>query len=129
MRAYIPIYDNMEPYEDNDTYAEDVAFFNEESCVQWIEEQKKILGRGRCRNERHYIHPVDIVDTPWISAKDRLPNDGDLVIMTLMMNGRKKVVISVFEHNAFRDNMGFDMSIDADLIAWMPLPEPYEEDE
>ncbi len=55
-------------------------------------------------------------DNGWIPVSERLPNDGDRVIVQ-MLNGH----ICIIEFSAW--------GVTNHLVAWMPLPEPYKEEE
>lgn len=62
----------------------------------------------------------------WIPVSERLPDDGELVLLTF--EGSKKVDMETAIYDA---KHGFAMSerfvgLD-EIIAWMPLPEPYKE--
>ena len=77
--------------------------------------------------------------TEWISINDRLPEKGQHVLLTVESNyvgeEGKRSVLSAFRKYDFQPCYSFVSSwdececYDSVAVAWMPLPEPYKEDE
>ena len=64
----------------------------------------------------------------WILCKDRLPADGDSVLVTDVF---QNIWIGSYYsqdfdgHSCWDDDHGYIIQSD-EVLAWMPLPEPYE---
>lgn len=69
------------------------------------------------------LTPKEIMDgkllTGWIEVEERSPNDGQIVLVS---NGQ---YIYLVEYDADWDAPYGDVD---DIAAWMPLPEPYKQD-
>ena len=86
------------------------------------------------------VSPVDFLpeakawmsDAPamcgWIPCSERLPNDMTYVLTTIHIPGREPVVRSgVYENGLFHnDNGDVWKATDREVLAWLPLPEPYK---
>lgn len=86
-----------------------------------------------CRNRQRHCEPYCIVDfisgaewqskqSPWISVKERLPEEGQKVFVLTMCCGVSRILIERFyKTNAFdKDNRWiFGNSI---VLAWFPIP-------
>ena len=60
----------------------------------------------------------------WIPCSERLPEDGDKVLcMTKTKKGNLNHVVG------YHYSGGWACGMNRNVIAWMPLPEPYEEGE
>lgn len=74
------------------------------------------------------LAPEEIIDgrmlTGWIPMEEQLPNNGQIVLVTRKCHNKKWYV----EQDEFYDDTGFESGADEDIIAWMPLPEPYKAD-
>lgn len=77
-------------------------------------------------------------DSRWIPVTERLPEDGERVLATHLggINPNRQVIEHFYKNGRF--TCGWDMDLDitsptfgkrymGDIIAWMPLPKPYEE--
>lgn len=66
----------------------------------------------------------------WISVKERLPENETYVLVTIGIPGRQPHARSGWYQNGFFHNDNGDTwkATDMEVIAWMPLPEPYRED-
>lgn len=75
----------------------------------------------------------------WIPCSERLPEDGERVLATHLggLNPSRQVIEHIYQNGKF--TCGWDMDNDVhshtfgqrymgEVIAWMPLPEPYKED-
>jgi len=64
----------------------------------------------------------------WIPCSERLPDDMTYVLTTIHIPGREPVVRSgVYENGLFHnDNGDVWKATDREVLAWLPLPEPYE---
>lgn len=75
----------------------------------------------------------------WIPVSERLPNDGELVLCTHRgkFGSAEQVVEHTFLNGKFVCNWAIDLDrtsptygecLVGEIIAWMPLPEPYKDD-
>lgn len=70
----------------------------------------------------------------WISVKDRLPKDGEPVIVIVSGKVGNITLVDAIELADFSLDEGWILEMwpeweDPKVIYWMPLPEPPEEDE
>lgn len=61
----------------------------------------------------------------WIPCSERLPKDYDHVLVQFCMGGMGECYLA---HDMFHIVGGLRISCD-EVIAWMPLPQPYKESE
>lgn len=59
----------------------------------------------------------------WISVSIRLPEDNEEVLVTMY----NEVMQGSFEHGYFVDSHGLIIGDMDRVVAWMPMPKPYEE--
>ena len=75
----------------------------------------------------------------WIPCSERLPEEGERVLATHLggLNPNRQVIEHIYQNGEF--TCGWEMDTDfhsrtfgqrfmGNVIAWMPLPEPYRED-
>lgn len=70
-----------------------------------------------------------LVQTQWIPIKERLPENDTLVLVTIKVGNREpKVRSGYYYRDGFFhiDNGDYWKASDKELLAWMPLPEPYK---
>lgn len=78
------------------------------------------------------ITPNDIMRFPsaqqWIPVTERLPEEKTRVLATVLTQRRELIVISgEYIMGAFCCDNGFCWMADGEeVVAWMPLPQPYE---
>ena len=76
----------------------------------------------------------------WTPVSERLPKEGERVLATHLggLNPNRQVIEHVYERGAFCYGWDMDMDVDSPtfgqrymgkVIAWMPLPEPWEKQE
>ena len=66
----------------------------------------------------------------WIPCSERLPDMGFSVLVTAIQNNFVYVAEAVMEMDGTWSQMRWSASLKAnEVIAWMPLPEPYKGDE
>lgn len=60
----------------------------------------------------------------WIPCSEMLPEEGEMVLVTQKVYGGNMVCVCSYE-SAYGYGCGFYGS-SGDVVAWMPLPEPYK---
>lgn len=67
----------------------------------------------------------------WILTKDKLPENKTYVLTTIKIPGRQPHSRSGFYQDGYFHNDNGDTwnKDDIEVVAWMPLPEPYKEEE
>lgn len=70
----------------------------------------------------------------WIKCTDRMPPDMELVIVTAVWRGEKRVETNVYHEDGCwkqdydsMDGGGTDYYSDDEITHWMPMPEPAED--
>lgn len=107
-------------YENTGITPDQLAVINEE-----YEKMAKELAELRKQNQ-------------WIPVSERLPEDGKRVLATHEggLNPNRQVIEHYFHNGQFMNNWAMDTDVHSstfgkcymgDVIAWMPLPEPYKE--
>ena len=75
--------------------------------------------------------PSAQLEQQWIPCSERLPEDGERVLATHLcsrFNPDRQVTEHIYENGEFL--LGWDMDLNmGEIIAWMPLPAPYQEGE
>ena len=73
---------------------------------------------------------VPSAEANWIPVSERLPDNKTYVLTTIQVGGRQPHARSGFYHDGFFHNDNGDTwrATDKEVIAWMPMPEPYRED-
>lgn len=66
----------------------------------------------------------NIDDNTWIPVAERLPENGEIILVTRKCRNEKRYA----EQDEYYEDTGFESGADEDIIAWMPLPEPYMAD-
>jgi hypothetical protein len=77
-------------------------------------------------------------DSRWIPVTERLPDEGEKVLATHLggIDTNRQVIEHIYENGKFTCGWYMDLDINSptfghrymgDVIAWMPLPKPYEE--
>ena len=64
------------------------------------------------------------IDMGWIKCRDRLPTNDGMYLVTVLTEDSLIVDIATYETKTDTWTRGFPMGYS---IAWMPLPEPYNE--
>lgn len=114
-------------------YVEDIMgrpIWTHEMGIKSIEDEIKAKSKADfialCADESSSENP-----SKWVSAKDRLPEDKTYILTTIKIPGRQPHSRSGWYHNGYflNDNGDAWNKDDIEVIAWMPLPEPYVESE
>lgn len=61
----------------------------------------------------------------WIPTSKRLPDDDSIMLLTL----EYRKGIRYLDIDKYTSDIGWNRHSDDEVIAWMPIPEPYREDE
>ena len=98
---------------DYDCYNEEQFKCSEEhrQLAEWLRELKKLREQTR-----------------WIPVSKRLPKDKTYVLVTIAVRGRQPHSRSSwYQTGAFHnDNGDYWRADEPEVVAWMPLPEPYK---
>ena len=101
---------------------------NEEAklTIDYLKEMQEgyIEGEGYERHPLPEWYALDkaiivIEQTTWIPVTERLPEEGEEVLVSGYDTYNKKVIISRYQGKKY----GFTCGL---VIAWMPLPQPYK---
>ena len=77
----------------------------------------------------------ELIKPHWIPCSERMPAEGNDYLVTVNNNyfgGETNVVKMIYDESQWwylNDEQGFVYWFTDDVIAWMPLPEPYKEGE
>ena len=73
------------------------------------------------------INALPPAEAEWIPCSERLPEDGVDVLITTENEEVyiDQVITDPYKERYFQSNTGYD---NFQVLAWMPLPEPYRED-
>ena len=106
--------------------------------------EKWLYGHGICSPNIHESIPCDVVpllidnaiselpsaqpEQRWIPCSERLPKDKTYVLTTIKIPNRIAHVRSGWYEGGFIHNDNGDVwkATDMEVIAWMPLPDPYK---
>lgn len=69
------------------------------------------------------VRPTIIPKQEWIPCSERLPEKMDMYLATVDYGKHGRGVVSLWYHNS---EIGWDARFQNDVLAWMPLPEPYK---
>lgn len=74
---------------------------------------------------------INRLDNEWVSVDDKLPSNEEKVLTCVVFNNYKTILIMTFEDGVFYENIdGWSSGENTNrVIAWKPLPEPYERGE
>lgn len=86
-----------------------------------------------CRNRQRHCEPYCIVNfiygarwqskqSPWISVKERLPEEGQKVFVLVMCYGTPCIREEKFCRNSNLDKKGMWIHGNSIVLAWMPIP-------
>lgn len=93
-----------------------------ESVIEWLKDKDIIKTKKQEENARRELIKLPSVtpQTRWIPCGERLPERVEWYLTSIKWDdGTERVTISWFDGISFK----------AEVIAWMPLPEPYTESE
>lgn len=84
-----------------------------------------------CENEEEQNKVLEILNRRWIPVSERLPEDYQRVLVTIVNYNGDKVVRVAEYHNKrkrfqIKENDEQWKVGEKGLLAWMPLPEPYK---
>ncbi len=67
-----------------------------------------------------FLDALRVLANPWIPCSERLPEENGNYLVTAIWNGKREVDMDYFQFLCQWDDYKDT------VIAWMPLPEPYE---
>lgn len=82
-----------------------------------------------------FMTPLEIIaylnSSPWIPVSERLPKHEELALVSALSYGENKAFVDILKMSngkwyVFEPFCGWE-EVTCDIIAWMPLPEPYKE--
>lgn len=111
-------------------------------AVNWIINLSADIGKSEHRELRHYeqalyeiMEILESAQPGWIPVTERLPKTSDPVLVTYIFHGDRlftgtKIIREVATANYYNEawfphDCEFYYEL-VDVIAWMPLPEPYK---
>lgn len=106
----------------------------------WIEHRIFVQNMNDIDRQTILNLPSAQPEPKWIPCGKRLPEDGERVLATHLggINPDRQVIEHIYENGKFVSGWDMDMNIDSptfgqrymgNVIAWMPLPKPYMEEE
>ena len=118
-----------------------------EEVIKWLESLKREIGKAENRTLWHYAESIDMAiealsepKTGWIPVSERLPDKDGSYLVTYPLLGRDLWISTMWYGTPLMPNRPVkgkcfyvsdgewgDVPYD-DVLAWMPLPEPYKKD-
>lgn len=99
-----------------------------EEVVKWLESLKKEIGKAENRTLWHYAESIDmaieaLADRPtgWIPVSKRLPIPPTFCLVTTDGSHGDVIDIALYMSDGWHKA--------SEVLAWMPLPPPYEGDD
>lgn len=106
--------------------------------IKWLQSLKSEIGKQSNQNLWHYEEALDMIikalqEDEWIPVSERLPEkDGSYLVCMNWDYRNMDVLMWVDGWNCIRridGKVDRESEIDgADILAWMPLPEPYRDE-
>ncbi len=90
----------------------------------WSPNTKEELVQHLAAYENTGLEPKDIENNKWIPCRERLPEDENIVLVTTETKKGLRNVNRAYCIDGFWHGNGSM----ARVIAWMPLPEPYDDE-
>lgn len=86
-----------------------------------------------CESEEAHNKVLEILNRRWIPVSERLPKAGEYVEgvakFYLVQNKYEDMLVARYTHSEYWEQIYQLKPIEDEIVAWMPLPEPYKESE
>lgn len=104
-------------------HCEEVARKNyTDGCIECAKEHEQLAEWLKELLERRKV-------SEWIPVEEHLPEEGQMVLITLKHNMRKYIKKSRYSNETFWNaDARWVLFKDDAILAWMPLPEPYKQE-
>lgn len=86
-------------------------------------EGRALADCSECADEHRQLAEwlAELKKYKWIPISEQLPVNGKIVLVTRQCQNKNWYV----EQDEYYDDTGFESGADENIVAWMPLPEPY----
>lgn len=104
---------------------------NKES-IKWLQSLKSEIGKQSNQNLWHYEEALDMIikalqEDEWIPVSDRLPKARESVILSTKEWTGEGCYWETTKHHVIWKGYRWNATYwDDEVVAWMPLPEPYK---
>jgi len=118
-------------------HAINYTLYGEDVTEKWVTAIQNTSALEKAYRKGYYDGSLRQAESYWIPVSERLPEDSDTYIVTIKSHTESKPYTDVAIYNAVTKQWEDEpcneyyliSDITNEVIAWMPLPEPYKEKE